>query len=358
MHMTVKNGLRSSTARAYLVPARKRPNLCVVTNANVEKVLFAGKTATGIAFRRGNKQFTAAATREVILSAGAIGSPSVLQRSGIGPLDVLENAGVRPLHELPGVGENLQDHLEVTVQFECREPVTLNGKLNPAGKAAIGLRWLLFKDGLGSTNHFEAGAFLRSDAHQKWPDVQMHFLPAAMRYDGAKAFDGHGFQVHLGANKPKSRGSLAITSPDADAAPEILFNYLQHPDDVRTWRKCLRLARQVMLQSALDRYRGRELQPGDGIESDAEVDRWVRRNVESAYHPSCACRMGHDDDPSAVLDAECRVRGVERLRVVDSSIFPTITNGNLNAPTIMVAERAADMILGKPMLRSHLGTDL
>ena len=358
MHMTVKNGLRSSTARAYLAPARKRPNLCVLTNATVEKVLLDRKTATGIAFRRGNKQLTAAATREVILSAGAIGSPSVLQRSGIGPLDVLENAGVRPLHELPGVGENLQDHLEVTLQFECREPVTMNGKLNPAGKAAIGLRWLLFKDGLGSTNHFEAGAFLRSDAHQKWPDVQMHFLPAAMRYDGAKAFDGHGFQVHLGANKPKSRGSLAIRSPDADAAPEILFNYLQHPDDVRTWRKCLRLARQVMLQSALDRYRGREIQPGDGIESDAEVDRWVRRNVESAYHPSCACRMGHDDDPSAVLDAECRVRGEERLRVVDSSIFPTITNGNLNAPTIMVAERAADMILGKPMLRSHLGTDL
>ena len=352
MHMTVKDGVRSSTARAYLVPARKRPNLCVLTNATVEKVLFDGKTATGIAFRRGNKQFTARATREVILSAGAIGSPSLLQRSGIGPLDVLENAGVRPLHELPGVGENLQDHLEVTLQFECREPVTLNGRLNLVAKAAIGLRWLLFKDGLGSTNHFEAGAFIRSDTQQGWPDVQLHFLPAAMRYDGAKAFDGHGFQIHLGANKPKSRGSLAITSPDAEAAPEILFNYLQHPEDVRTWRKCLRLARQVMRQSALDGYRGREIQPGDGIESDAEVDGWVRQNVESAYHPSCACRMGHDDDPSAVLDAECRVRGVERLRVVDSSIFPTITNGNLNAPTIMVAERAADMILGKPMLRS------
>ena len=352
MHMTVKDGVRSSTARAYLAPARKRPNLAVVTNATVEKVLFDGKTATGIAFRQGSKQFTAAATGEVILSAGAIGSPSLLQRSGIGPLDVLENAGVRPLHELPGVGENLQDHLEVTLQFECREPVTLNGRLNSVGKAAIGLRWLLFKDGLGSTNHFEAGAFIRSDAHQEWPDVQMHFLPAAMRYDGAKAFDGHGYQIHLGANKPKSRGRVAITSPDADAAPQILFNYLQHPEDVRTWRKCLRLARQVMRQSALDCYRGREIQPGDGIESEAEVDRWVRQNVESAYHPSCACKMGHDDDPSAVLDAECRVRGVERLRVVDSSIFPTITNGNLNAPTIMVAERVADLILGKPMLRS------
>ena len=221
MHMTVKDGVRSSTARAYLVPARKRPNLCVVTNATVEKVLFDGKRATGIAFRRGNKQFTARATREVILSAGAIGSPSVLQRSGIGPLDVLENAGVRPLHELPGVGENLQDHLEVTLQFECREPVTLNGRLNLVAKAAIGLRWLLFKDGLGSTNHFEAGAFIRSDAQQGWPDVQLHFLPAAMRYDGTKAFDGHGFRF---ISAPTNRRVEGVSpSPPRTRIPRQIF---------------------------------------------------------------------------------------------------------------------------------------
>ena len=358
MHMTVRDGVRASTARAYLAPAKRRRNLCVVTNATVEKVLLDGRTATGIVVRRGRKRFTVAAKTAVILSAGAIGSPSLLQRSGIGARDVLENAGVRPLHELAGVGENLQDHLELTFQFACRRPVTLNGKLNLIGKASIGLRWLLFKDGLGATNHFEAGAFIRSAGRRQWPDVQMHFLPAAMRYDGTKAFDGHGYQVHLGANKPMSRGNVAITCADADAAPRIRFNYLQHPDDVRAWRNGVRLTREVMLQKAFEPYRGREIQPGAHIESDAEIDAWVRQNVESAYHPSCACKMGREDDASAVLDGECRVRGLNRLRVVDSSIFPTITNANLNAPTIMVAERAADLILGRPMLRAHSETDL
>ena len=352
LQMTVEGGLRASTARAYLRPARGRSNLAVVANATVERVLLDGKTATGIAFRRGRKPFRTMASKEVILAAGAIGSPCLLQRSGIGPKDVLENAGIRPLHELPGVGANLQDHLEAILQFECREPVTLNGMLNPVGKALIGLRWLLFRDGPGSTNHFESGAFIRSAAHREWPDVQLHFLPAAMRYDGAATFAGHGFQVHIGPNKPKSRGTVAITSADADDAPEILFNYLQHRDDVDTWRDCVRLARKIMQQSALDRYRGREIQPGPQIASDAQIDRWLRGNVESAYHPCGTCKMGRDDDAAAVLDAACRVRGLERLRVVDSSIFPTITNANLNAPTIMVAERAADLILGKPMLRS------
>ncbi len=358
MHMTVKHGVRSSTAREYLGPARRRPNLSVVTNATVDRILLEGKTAIGVAFHRGKKKFRATAQTEVILSAGAIGSPCLLQLSGIGPKDVLENAGVRPLHELSGVGKNLQDHLEVYLQFECREPVTLNGKLNPIGKALIGGRWLLFRDGLGSTNHFESGAFIRSDTDREWPDVQIHFLPAAMRYDGAKAFDGHGYQIHLGANKPKSRGRVSITSADADTPPRILFNYLQDRADVRVWRNCVRLAREIMLQRALDPYRGPEIQPGLGVKTDQEIDRWVRENVESAYHPSCGCKIGHDDDASAVLDAQCRVRGLKRLRVVDSSIFPTITNGNLNAPTIMVAERASDLILGKPMLRSDLESEL
>ena len=358
MHMTVKHGVRSSTAREYLGPARRRPNLSVVTKATVDRILLEGTTATGVAFHRGKRNFRATALKEVILSAGAIGSPCLLQLSGIGPRDVLENAGVRPLHELSGVGENLQDHLEVYFQFECREPVTLNGKLNPIGKALIGGRWLLFRDGLGSTNHFESCAFIRSDPHREWSDVQMLFLPAAMRYDGAKAFDGHGYQVHLGANKPNSRGRVSITSRDVGAPPRILFNYLQHREDVRVWRNCIRLGREIMFQRALDSYRGREIQPGRDVKTDQEIDGWVRQNVESAYHPSCACKMGHDEDTSAVLDAQCRVRGLKRLRVVDSSIFPTITNGNLNAPTIMVAERASDLILGKPMLRSDLESDL
>lgn len=354
MQMTVRSGVRSSTAREYLKPARRRANLDVMLHTTVETVVLDGKTATGVALRRGDRRFTVPAAKEVVLAAGAVGSPSVLQRSGIGPPDVLDNARVSLQHELPGVGENLQDHLEAIVQYACLQPITLNGALTPFGKAAIGVAWLLGLrgNGLGSTNHFEAGAFLRSDRTQPWPDVQMHFLPAAMRYDGATAFRGHGYQVHVGANKPKSRGRIAIRSADPNAAPEIVFNYLAHRDDVRVWRRCIRLARKIMNQPAFDAYRGAEIQPGTAVATDADIDRWLRRNVESAYHPSCTCRMGQVGDSAAVLDAQCRVRGLERLRVVDASIFPSIPNGNLNAPTIMVAERAADLILGKPMMRA------
>ena len=234
MQMTVRSGVRSSTAREYLEPAKRRGNLDVMLGTTVDKVLFDGKTATGVALRRGHRRFTVLAETEVLLAAGAVGSPCVLQRSGIGPRDVLHNAGVTLHHELPGVGENLQDHLEAIVQYACHQPVTLNGVLTPFGKAAIGLAWLLGvrKNRLGSTNHFEAGAFLRSEATRHWPDVQMHFLPAAMRYDGTKAFRGHGYQVHVGANKPKSRGRIAIRSADPDEEPSILFNYLAHEDDV------------------------------------------------------------------------------------------------------------------------------
>ena len=354
MQMTVRSGVRSSTARAYLRPARRRANLEVMLDATAEKVVLDGKTAAGVALRRGGRRLTVGAAKEVVLAAGAVGSPSVLQRSGIGPRDVLDNAGVALRHELPGVGGNLQDHLEAIVQYACVQPITLNGVLTPVGKAAIGVAWLLGlrRNGLGSTNHFEAGAFLRSEATRPWPDVQMHFLPAAMRYDGAKAFPGHGYQVHVGANKPKSRGRIAIRSADPDAAPEILFNYLGHHDDVRVWRRCIRLTREIMNQPAFDAYRGAEIQPGAAVATDADIDRWLRRNVESAYHPSCTCRMGADGDAQAVLDPQCRVRGLERLRVVDASIFPSIPNGNLNAPTIMVAERAADLIRGRPTLRA------
>ena len=354
MQMTVRSGVRSSTAREYLEPAKRRANLDLMLGTTVDKVLLDGKTATGVALRRGDRRFSVRAATEVVVAAGAVGSPSVLQRSGIGPRDVLDNAGVALRHELPGVGDSLQDHLEAIVQYACRKPITLNGALTPVGKAAIGLGWLLGsrKNGLGSTNHFEAGAFLRSDPTRHWPDVQMHFLPAAMRYDGAKAFRGHGYQVHVGANKPKSRGRIAIRSADPDAAPLILFNYLTHQDDVDRWRRCIRLTRNIMNQPAFDAYRGAEIQPGAAVATDADIDRWLRRNLESAYHASGTCRMGDDDDPLAVLDAQCRVRGLARLRVVDASIFPSIPNGNLNAPTIMVAERAADLVLGKKTMRA------
>jgi choline dehydrogenase len=251
--------------------------------------------------------------------------------------------------DLPGVGANLQDHLEVYFQYECTKPVSLNRHLSWWRKGLIGARWLLNKDGLGATNHFESCGFIRSRAGLKWPNIQYHFLPGAMRYDGRAAFDGDGFQVHVGPNKPHSRGSVTIRSADALAAPIIRFNYLQHEQDIQDWRDTIRLTREILQQASLADYRGSEIQPGMDIQSDAQIDAWVRANVESAYHPSCSVKMGAEDDPMAALDENCRVRGVDNLRVVDSSIFPTITNGNLNAPSMMVGERAADLILGKQL---------
>ena len=250
------------------------------------------------------------------------------------------------VHELPGVGRNLQDHLEVYFQFKCRQPITLNGRLGLVSKFFIGAEWWLFKSGLGATNHFESCAFIRSRPGLKWPDIQYHFLPAAMRYDGRAAFAGHGFQVHVGPNKPQARGWLAAISPDANDKPDIQFNYLADEADREGFRQCVRLTREIIKQPAFDPYRGDEIQPGGDIITDEDIDAWVRANVESAYHPTGTCRMGADDDPGAVLDTECRVRGIDGLRVVDASIFPTIPNGNLNAPTIMVGEKAADIILG------------
>jgi len=348
MHMTIKDGVRHSTANAYLRPAMARDNLTVVTHALVHKVLLEGKTAVGIRYERKGQLIDVKADKEVVLSAGPVGSPHILQLSGIGAKDVLEKAGIEALHELPGVGENLQDHLEFYFQFKCKQPISLNGELDWWSKLKIGVRWILTKKGLGSTNHFESCGFIRSKAGVEWPDLQYHFLPAAMRYDGKEAFAGHGFQVHIGHNKPKSRGSVKVVSGDAKAHPEIRFNYLQHEDDREGFRDCVRLTREIINQPALDDFRGEEIQPGIGVQSDDQIDDFVRNFVESAYHPSCSCKMGTDD--LAVVDPQTRVHGIKGLRVVDSSIFPTIPNGNLNAPTIMVAERAADMILARELL--------
>ena len=350
MHMTVKEGRRWSTANAYLKPARGRPNLAVATGALTRRVVFEGRRAVGVEYERGGERITARARREVVLSAGSVGSPMILQLSGVGPAEVLKSAGVPVVHDLPGVGENLQDHLEVYFQFRCTQPITLNGKLDLFNKFLIGARWILFKDGLGATNHFESCAFIRSRAGVKWPDIQYHFLPAAMRYDGNAAFEGHGFQVHVGPNKPKSRGRIRIASADPRAKPSVLFNYMEREEDREAFRASIRLTREIMAQAAMDPYRGEEIQPGAAMTEDAALDAWIRANAESAYHPSCTCKIGGESDPMAVLDPDCRVRGLENLRVVDSSVFPTITNGNLNAPTIMVGEKAADMIRGKPPL--------
>ncbi|MBE7638676.1 choline dehydrogenase [Sneathiella sp. P13V-1] len=354
MHMTVKEGVRSSTSNAYLRRAMKRGNLSVLTGGMSRRIItkeIEGElVATGIEFEQGGTIQIASANKEVILSAGSIGSPQLLQLSGIGPADTLKQAGVEVKFSAPGVGANLQDHLEVYFQYECTQPISLNRKLNPFSKALIGAEWIMFKSGLGATNHFESCAFIRSRAGLKWPDIQYHFLPAAMRYDGNAAFKGDGFQVHVGPNKPASRGSVNIKSPKPDALPEIRFNYLTAEQDIEDWRACIRLTREILGQNALSPFRGNEIKPGTDIQTDEQIDAWVRENVESAYHPSCTVKMGSAEDPMAVLDAKCRVRGVRSLRVVDSSIFPTITNGNLNAPTIMVAEKAADTILGKPAL--------
>ena len=350
MHMTVKDGVRWSTSNAYLKPVLKRPNLKLVTKTLTERVLLEGKRAVGVAYLQGARAVTAKARREVLLAAGSVGSPQLLQLSGIGPAAVLRAAGVEVAHDLPGVGENLQDHLEVYFQYQCKEPISLNAKLGMFSKGLIGARWMLFKSGLGATNHFESCAFIRSKAGQKWPDIQYHFLPAAMRYDGNAAFDGHGFQVHVGPNKPKSRGNIRIKSADPRDKPRILFNYMAQPEDQADWCAAIRLTREILAQPALDRYRGAEIQPGAAVTDDEEILSWVRANAESAYHASCTCKMGGDADPMAVLDADCRVRGIENLRVADSSIFPIIPNGNLNAPSIMVGEKAADHILGRPLM--------
>ncbi|WP_334056970.1 choline dehydrogenase [Alteromonas sp. S005] len=348
MHMTVKDGVRSSASREYLDPVKSRKNLTIVTGALVTKVVLENKAAKGVEYVVNGKAETANTSNEVILSAGSIGSPHILQLSGIGDKDILEKAGIDVKHHLPGVGQNLQDHLEFYFQYKCKQPITLNRKLGLISKGLIGARWLLNRSGLGATNHFESCAFIRSKADVEWPDIQYHFLPAAIRYDGKSAFDGDGFQVHVGHNKPKSRGSVTLQSADPTVPPKILFNYLQHQDDIEGFRACVRLTREIIAQSAFDDFRDGEIQPGEHIQTDEEIDAFVREAVESAYHPSCSCKMGEDE--MAVVDSQTKVHGIKGLRVVDSSIFPTIPNGNLNAPTIMVAEKAADKILGKPAL--------
>ena len=349
--MNVDKGIRASTGHAYLKKAKKRPNLTVVKHALVTKVLFDGKTATGVKcdIRGDIKKFTA--NKEVILCAGSIGTPQLLQVSGVGPRDVLEAASIELIHESPGVGQNLQDHLEFNFQYRCREPITLNSELGLFKKALIGARWLLFKTGLGRSNHFESCAFIRSKAGVKWPDIQYHFLPGAITYDGTVAFKGHGFQVHVGHNKPTSRGHVRVTSKDIKKHPDILFNYLETEEDKQGFRDCVRLTREIMSQAAMSRYRGEVIQPADDVQDDDQIDAFVRDAVDSAYHPSCSCKMGID--PMSVVDPDLKVHGLSRLRIVDSSVFPTIPNGNLNAPTMMLAERGADLIKGSTIQPKH-----
>jgi choline dehydrogenase len=350
MEMTVWGGRRWSAANAYLRPALERPNLDLVSRALVHRVRFEGRRAIGVEVEHGGKIALVRANREVVLAAGAINSPKLLMQSGIGAAPALHAVGIEPVLDRPGVGANLQDHLELYIQYRAKQPITLYRYWNRPMKGLIGLWWLLTKSGPGATNHFEACAFIRSRAGVPYPDIQYHFLPLAVRYDGRAAADGHGFQAHVGPMRAKSRGRVTLRAADPKAPPSIRFDYLNEPEDLGDFRRCIRLTRELLAQPAFAPHAGAELQPGAAIESDDALNDYIRANAETAYHPCGTCRMGASDDPSAVVDPACRVIGVEALRVADSSIFPTITNGNLNAPSIMVGEKAADHILDRPAL--------
>ncbi|MNQ36074.1 Oxygen-dependent choline dehydrogenase [compost metagenome] len=346
-------GRRASTARGYLDQARGRPNLRIVTHALTERILFSGKRAIGVAYLHGdsNTPTTVNARREVLLCSGAIASPQILQRSGVGPAALLRDLDIPLVHDLPGVGENLQDHLELYLQYACKQPVSLYPALQWWNQPPIGAKWLLLGKGTGASNQFEAGGFIRTRAEFEWPNIQYHFLPVAINYNGSNAVREHGFQAHMGSMRSPSRGRIQAKSKDPRQHPSILFNYMSSEQDWQEFRDGIRITREIMSQAALDPFRGRELSPGAGVQSDAELDAFIREHAETAFHPSCSCKMGEDE--MAVVDGQGRVHGIEGLRVVDASIMPLITTGNLNAPTIMMAEKIADRIRGRtPLPRS------
>nr|MBX2855347.1 choline dehydrogenase [Paracoccaceae bacterium] len=353
MEQTVYNGQRWSTANAYLKPALKRPNLDMV-RCFARKVIIEDGRAVGVEIERGGRVETVRANREVILAASSINSPKLLMLSGVGPAAHLAEHGIDVVADRAGVGQNLQDHLEVYVQQASTQPITLYKYWNLFGKAQVGAQWLFTKTGPGASNQFESAAFVRSKPGVEYPDIQYHFLPIAVRYDGQAAAEGHGFQAHVGPMRSPSRGHVTLRSSDPAEAPKILFNYMSQEQDWADFRHCVRLTREIFAQQAFDPYRGKEIQPGAAVQSDDELNGFIREHAESAYHPCGTCKMGGRDDPSAVVDPQCRVIGVEALRVVDSSIFPRITYGNLNGPSIMVGEKAADHILGHdPLPRSN-----
>jgi choline dehydrogenase len=349
MEQTIFGGRRWSAANAYLRPALKRKNVKLI-NGFARKIVIENQRAVGVEIEARKKIQVVKARREVIVAASSINSPKLLMLSGIGPAAHLRQHGIEVVADRPGVGQNLQDHMELYIQQESTQPITLYSVLNPFSKAIIGAEWLFFKTGLGATNHFEAAAFVRSKAGVDYPDIQYHFLPGAISYDGKSAAKSHGFQAHVGPMRSKSRGAITLRSSDPWATPEIRFNYMSHPDDWEDFRHCIRLTREIFGQAAFDPYRGKEISPGSHVQTDAQLDDFIREHAESAYHPCGSCRMGRADDPRSVVDPECRVIGVEGLRVADSSIFPRVTNGNLNGPSIMTGEKAADHILGRTPL--------
>ena len=346
MEATIWKGRRWSAANAYLRPALRTGRLTVI-RAFARRILFQDRRACGVEIERNGRIEDIRAGREVVVSASSINTPKLLMLSGIGPADHLRQHGITPLADRPGVGANLQDHLEIYMQYKALKPITLYTYYNLLGKGRVGVEWLLQKTGLGASNQFESCGFVRSSDAADYPDIQYHFLPLAVRYDGKAAAQGHGFQAHVGPMRSKSRGTVRLASGDPAAAPEIRFNYMSHPDDWAEFRACVRLTRRIFDQPAFAEYRGEEIQPGAAVQTDDQIDAFIRDHAESAYHPCGTARMGAAADPMAVVDPDLRVIGVEGLRVADSSVFPRITNGNLNGPSIMVGEKAADHILGR-----------
>ncbi|MEY4698007.1 MAG: choline dehydrogenase, partial [Pseudomonadota bacterium] len=354
MEATIYKGRRWSAANAYLKPAMKTGKVRTI-RAFARRVVIEQGRATGVEVERNGQIEVIRATREVVVAASSINTPKILMLSGIGDAAHLQDHGIEVLAHRPGVGANLQDHLELYLQFAASRPVTLYKYWNLWGKAAIGAQWLFTGRGLGASNQFEACAFIRSKPGVEYPDIQYHFLPIAVRYDGKAAAEGHGFQAHVGPMRSRSRGAVTLRSGDPADAPRIRFNYMSHPSDWEDFRTCIRLTREIFGQEAFRPFLKHEIQPGAAVQSDAQLDDFIRDHVESAYHPCGTARMGRRDDPMAVVDAECRVIGVDGLRVADSSIFPQVTNGNLNGPSIMVGEKAADHLLGRtPLPASNL----
>ena len=340
----VHRGRRLSAARAYLHPVMDRPNLTVTTRALVHKVLFNGTRATGVQYSVRGKVHTANAG-EVVLCGGAFNSPQLLQLSGVGNSDELTPLGIPMVHHLPAVGEHMQDHLEVYVQHACTQPVSLQPNLKMWRRPIIGAQWLFGRRGPGASNHFESGGFARSNDEVEYPNLMFHFLPIAVRYDGSAPAGGHGYQVHIGPMYSNSRGSVKITSTDPTAKPALRFNYLSTPEDRREWVEAIRTARKILAQDAMGPYNGGEISPGPQVDTDEQILDWVRKDGETALHPSCTCRMGAADDNSVVDPLTMKVHGIEGVRVVDASAMRYVTNGNIYAPVMMMAEKAADLIL-------------
>ncbi len=349
MDQTVHKSVRWSAANAYLKPALKRDNVELI-NGHANRVIIENGRAVGVEISQGSATKVLKANKEVIIAASAFNSPAILMRSGIGPAAHLREKGIKVVADRAGVGQNLMDHLELYIQIKSTKPITLYKYWPLIGKAYVGAKWLFTGQGPGASNQFESAAFIRSRAGVDYPDIQYHFLPIAVRYDGQAAAEGHGFQAHVGPMRSESRGSVTLNSADPMDAPKILFNYMSKEQDWEDFRTCIRLTREVFAQDAFKPYYGGEIQPGEAVQSDEQLNAFISEHVESAYHPCGTCKMGAADDPMAVVDPECRVIGVEGLRVADSSIFPRITNGNLNGPSIMVGEKASDHILGRDPL--------